>query len=68
MTTAKTGATLTADGVNFVYEHNSGSMLLGLIEQIADTTGTDTDKHFYKFRAGDVEKWYTCLTGNGTSQ
>ena len=48
---AETRASLTADGVDFVNENNRRSIFLCLVEQIADTRRTDTDKHFNKVGA-----------------
>jgi len=42
-------------------------MAFGLIEQVTHAAGTYADEHFYKFRTGDREKWYTSFTGNGFS-
>ena len=45
------------DCIDFVDEDDAGSILLGLIEHIADAACADTDEHLYKVRAGDCEEW-----------
>ena len=48
--TAQTGTTLTADSINFINKDDTWRIFLSLLEHIADTARTDTDKHFYEVR------------------
>src|SRR3972149_1325399 len=68
MTTAKTGTTMTANGVNFIDKDDTGRMLLGLLKHIAHTGGADTDKHLDEIRTRDCEKRDLGLTRNGPRQ
>ena len=46
---AATGA---PHGVDFVDEHYTGRLFLGLAEQVADARCTDAHKHFHEVTAG----------------
>ena len=65
---AKAGATLTADGVDFVDEDDAGRILLGLSEQITDTGSADADEHFNEVGTTDAEEGHAGFTGYGTGQ
>src|SRR5699024_8006495 len=43
---AHAGSAAATDGVDLVDKDDARSILLGLGEQVADTTGADTDEHF----------------------
>ena len=64
MSPAKTGATLAAYGIDFINEHDAGSIFFSLGKQITHTGRTDTDEHFDKVRATDTEKRYACFPGH----
>ena len=48
VTATKAGATVTTDGVDLVDENNTGSLLLGLVEHVANTRCAYTDEHFHE--------------------
>ena len=68
MTTAQASATMTTHRIDFVDENDAWRLLLGLIKHIANTRGTDTNKHLNKVRARDREEWHLGLACNGFSQ
>ena len=43
--TAQPGTALAPDGIDLVNEHDAGRVALGLIEQVADAAGANTDEH-----------------------
>ena len=53
VTAAHAGAAVAADGVDLVDEDDRRSVLLGLLEQVADAGGTDADEHLDEVGAGD---------------
>ena len=53
---AETGATVTADRVDFVDEDDARRILLGLLEHVADARGADADEHFDEVRTGNGEE------------
>ena len=64
MATAKTGAALTAYGINLIDKYDAGCTFLCLVEQITYTRSADTDKHLYKVRTGNAEERNSRFTGN----
>ena len=56
VTAAHAGASVAADGVDLIDEDDGGSTLLGLVEQVPDTAGADTDIHFNEVGTGDGEE------------
>ena len=68
MAAAHTGTTLATDGVNLVDEDNARAVFLGLIKQVTDTRGTDTDEHFDEVRTRDGVERHSCLTSDGAGQ
>ena len=50
MTAAKTGATVTSNGVNLIDKDNTRCVFLRMVEQITDTGRADTDEHFHEVR------------------
>mmetsp|Transcript_3657 Transcript_3657/g.4370 ORF Transcript_3657/g.4370 Transcript_3657/m.4370 type:complete len:502 (-) Transcript_3657:409-1914(-) len=68
VTTGETSTTLTTDGINLINEDNTGSILLGLSEDITDTGGTHTNEHLYEFRTRDGDEGNTSLTGNSLGE
>lgn len=65
ISTGETSTTLTSYRINFINEDNAGSIFLGLGENITDTGGTNSNKHFYEFGTGDGDERNTSFTGNG---
>ena len=45
MTTTEACATMTANRVDFIYENDARSVLLALLEKIANAAGAHTDEH-----------------------
>ena len=62
------GATVPADGVDLVDEHDGGGVGLGLLEQVAHPGGADTDEHLDEVRAGDRVERHPGLAGDGAGQ
>ena len=58
----------TAHGVDLVDEDDTGRLLLGLLEQVAHTTGTHADEHLHEVGAAHREERHTGLTGHGLCQ
>ncbi len=68
VTTAEARTTVPADGVDLVDEHDRRGVRLGLLEQVADPGGTDTDEHLDEVRTGDRVERHAGLTGDRTGQ
>src|SRR5690606_26681957 len=64
----RANATGTAEGVQLVDEDDRWCLGAGLLEQVADPCGADTDEHFDELRAGDGEEGYPGLAGHGLGQ
>ena len=60
----ETGATLAADGVDFVDEDDARRFGFGFFKHVAYTRGTNTDEHFDEVRTGDGEERHFCFAGN----
>ena len=56
---------MTADGVDLVNEDQAGAVLLGALEEVADTAGADADEHLDELRTGEGEEGNTGLTRDG---
>src|SRR5690606_1476355 len=52
VSTAETGTAVAADGVDLVDEDDRGRVGLGLLEQVTDPGGTDTDEHLDEVGTG----------------
>ena len=65
---AHAGAAMAADGVDLVHEDDAGRVLLGLLEQVADTARADADEHLDEVRAGDREEGHAGLAGDRAGQ
>ena len=57
-----------AHGIDLVDEHNAGSFLLGLAEQVADTRGPHADKHLDKIGARHGEERHIGFAGHSLGQ
>src|SRR5438270_5861170 len=68
VTSAETGPTVAADGVDLVHEDDARRRLLRLLEQVADARGADADEHLDEVRAGDGEERHTRLARDGTRE
>ena len=54
---------LFADGIDLIDEHDAGSFLVRLLEQVAHLGGAHTHEHLHKFRTGNGEERHLRLTG-----
>ena len=61
---AHAGAAVAADGVDLVDEDDRRGVLLGLLEQVADAGGADTDEHLDEVGAGDRVERHAGLAGD----
>src|SRR5262245_42976324 len=61
---AEAGAAMAADRVDLVDEHDAGSVLLPLLEQVADARRADADEHLDEVRAADREERYVRFAGD----
>ena len=68
ITTAHANTTCATNGVNLVDENDAGRVFLGLLEHVAHTGCTDTDKHFNEVRTGNRKERHTCFARNRTRQ
>src|SRR5262249_12825178 len=68
VTTAKTGATMAADGVDLIDEDDARRVFLALLKQVAHTRRAHTDKHLHEIRTGNREEGNVCFAGNRTGQ
>src|SRR5260370_33790102 len=68
MTAAQTGPAMPADRIDFIDEYDARSVLLRLLEHVADARGAHADEHFDEIRAGDGDKWHLRLAGDGARQ
>ncbi len=68
VTTAHAGAPVPSDGVDLVHEDDRGGVGLGLLEQVTDARGTDTDEHLDEVGAGDREERHAGLAGDGAGE
>ena len=66
VTAAHAGASVAADGVDFINEDNRRGVFLCLVEQVADTRSADTDIHFYEIGTGNREERNVRFAGNRT--
>ena len=55
-------------GINLIDEDDAGCFLLGLMEYVAYTTCSHTDKHFDKVTTAHREERHTGFTGNSLCQ
>ena len=51
---AQAGATLAADGVDFIDEDDAGRVLLGVLEHVAHAGRAHADEHFDEVRTGNA--------------
>ncbi len=64
VSTAEACASMSADGVDFIYEHYGGSHLFCGIEKVSYARRADADVHFHKIGARNREEGHVCFTGN----
>src|SRR5256886_3387154 len=65
---AEAGATLTADRVDLVDEHDARRVALGLVKEIAHPGGADADGHLNELGARDREERDARLAGDGARE
>ena len=63
---AEPGATLAADGIDFVDEDDGLAHLPSRLEQITDPAGADAHEHLHEVRAADRQEGHPGLAGDGT--
>jgi hypothetical protein len=68
VSTTKAGTTLSADGINLINEDDARGLGLGLLEEIPDPGGTDTDEELDELGGGAGEEWDPGLAGDGTRE
>src|SRR6516164_1713614 len=59
---------MAANRVDFVNEDDAGSILLSLLEEVADAACADADKHLNEVGAGDGEERHVGLAGHSAGQ
>ena len=59
---------LLTNGIDLINKYDTWCFFICLFEQITDLGSSHADKHFHKFRTGNGEKRYFCLTSNSFSQ
>src|SRR5574344_1729965 len=68
MPAAHAGTTVTTDRINLVNKNDTRSVFFGLLEHLAHTAGTDTDKHFHEVGTGNSKERHFGLAGNRFGQ
>ena len=68
VSTAEAGAAVAADRVDLVDEDDGGCVGLGLLEQVADPAGADTDEHLDEVGSGDRVERHAGLAGDGAGE
>ena len=59
---------MATDCVDFVDEHDTRRVFLGLFEHVADTACANANEHFHKVRPRDGKERHACLACNRTRQ
>ena len=65
VSSAQAAITTFSDGVDLINEDDAGGMLLGFLEQIADTGCSHADEHFYEIGSGQREERYMRFSCHG---
>mmetsp|Transcript_90632 Transcript_90632/g.151627 ORF Transcript_90632/g.151627 Transcript_90632/m.151627 type:complete len:774 (-) Transcript_90632:202-2523(-) len=65
---ADPGATGAPHGIDLIDEDEARGVLTGLLEEIANTAGTDTDEHLHELGPGAVEERHPSLASDGLGQ
>ena len=68
VTATEPGAAVPADGVDLVDEDDRRGVGLGLLEQVADARGADTDEHLDEVGTGDRVERHAGLAGDSAGQ
>ena len=68
VTTPQSGATLTANGVDFINKDDGRRILLGRSKKISNATRSDTHKHLDEFRSANGVVRHVRFACDGTSQ
>ena len=68
VTAAEAGAAVPADRVDLVDEDDRRGVGLGLLEQVTDPGGTDTDEHLDEVGTGDRVERHARLAGDGARE
>src|SRR6186713_2923788 len=59
---------MTTDRIDLVDEHDAGSVLLALLEEVTDARCTNADEHLDEIGTADGEERYVGFAGNGARQ
>ena len=68
VTAAEAGAAVPADGVDLVDEDDRRGVRLGLLEEVTDPGGTDTDEHLDEVGTGDRVERHARLARDGARE
>ena len=66
MAAADTGTSLTSYSIDLIDEYDTGSILLGLVEEVTHTRCADSDEHLYEIRTGNGEERHSRLSCSGS--
>ena len=65
---AESGAPVPSDGVDFVDEDDTRSVLAGLVEEVAHAGGAHANEHLHEVRSAHAEEGHARLTGDGLGE
>ena len=68
VSTAKAGATMASDGIDFIDEDDAGSVLLASLKQVTHAAGADAHEHLDEIRSGDGKERNIRFTRDGPRQ
>ena len=64
MTTTKSGSSVPAYCIEFIYKNDAGGAFLSLCKKISYPRCTNAHKHFYKIASANDKKRDACFSGN----
>ena len=68
VTAAQACAAMATNGVYFVHEHDAGGVPLGLVKEVAHTSGANADEHLDELAAADGEEGDGGFAGDGAGK
>lgn len=68
MTAAHAGTAMASDRIDLIDKDQTGSALLTLFKQVANTRSTDTHEHLHEVGTRDREEWNVRFTRDGASE